>query len=116
MKVSTFNTEHYLWGNSCDGWKLLTQPGLSVIQEKMPAGTSEVAHYHEKAEQFFFVLSGKLTLRFPDGDVELSIHEGMHVAAQRPHIAMNLSSLDVHFLVISSPSTVGDRVVTADMG
>jgi oxalate decarboxylase/phosphoglucose isomerase-like protein (cupin superfamily) len=31
---------------------------LSVIEEFMPSGRCEVRHYHKKAQQFFFVLSG----------------------------------------------------------
>ncbi|GGJ30907.1 cupin domain-containing protein [Deinococcus roseus] len=116
MKASIHNSEHYVWGGSCDGWKLLQQPGLSVIQERMPAGTQEIAHYHEQAEQFFYVLSGELTLRFQTGDVLLTAQEGVHVPALRSHTAMNLSAADVHFLVVSSPSTVGDRVVIEQIG
>ncbi|WP_034334896.1 cupin domain-containing protein [Deinococcus misasensis] len=112
MKATLQSSEHYLWGNACDGWKLLNGANLSVIQERMPAGTQEVAHHHQRAEQFFYVLSGVLTLRLPEGDVELHPQEGLHVPAGKVHIAMNLSGQDVHFLVVSSPSTAGDRVVT----
>ena len=28
------NTEHYNWGEACDGWHLLKTDSLSVIQEK----------------------------------------------------------------------------------
>ena len=39
MVKSIKNAEHYQWGNACDGWHLLKSETLSVIQEKMPAGT-----------------------------------------------------------------------------
>ena len=51
---------HYGWGEGCDGWHLVRTPELSVIQERMPPGTSEVRHRHGRARQFFFVLSGRL--------------------------------------------------------
>jgi oxalate decarboxylase/phosphoglucose isomerase-like protein (cupin superfamily) len=35
---------------------------LSVIEEQMPSGASEVRHYHRNAQQFFFILSGQATL------------------------------------------------------
>jgi hypothetical protein len=35
MIKSTENSEHYQWGNLCDGWHLLKSDTLSVIQEKM---------------------------------------------------------------------------------
>ena len=49
------NAEHYTWGEDCDGWHLVREPALSVIEESMPPGAQEVRHYHEKAQQFFYV-------------------------------------------------------------
>jgi len=40
--ISKLTAEHYLWGNGCDGWHLVKNPQLSVIQELTPAGTAEV--------------------------------------------------------------------------
>ncbi|MDQ0918453.1 mannose-6-phosphate isomerase-like protein (cupin superfamily) [Paenibacillus sp. V4I5] len=31
----------------------------TIIQERMPVGASEVKHVHQKAKQFFFILSGE---------------------------------------------------------
>ena len=57
--VSKYNPlNHYQWGDGCDGWVLLDTNELSVKQECMPAQTSESLHYHEKAQQFFFILKG----------------------------------------------------------
>ncbi len=53
---------HYLWGRQCDGWRLVDTPALTVIQERMPAGTSEVRHYHLQARQFFYILNGEAVL------------------------------------------------------
>jgi hypothetical protein len=50
---NTDNSEHYIWGENCDGWHLLKSDSLSVIQEKMPPGTKESLHFHSKAQQFF---------------------------------------------------------------
>jgi mannose-6-phosphate isomerase-like protein (cupin superfamily) len=57
--VSISNAEHYVWGQVCDGWHLLKSDGLSVICERVPPGAGEIAHYHERAHQFFYVLSGR---------------------------------------------------------
>lgn len=62
MKISKQNAKHYIWGDQCDGWHLVKNKDLSVIHELMPANTSEVRHYHQKARQFFFILSGTATL------------------------------------------------------
>ena len=53
MKTNKEASEHYNWGNKCDAWKLLTTDQLSVIEERMPAGTEEMLHLHQKAQQFF---------------------------------------------------------------
>ena len=52
--ISINNASHYKWGNKCDGWHLVKSENLSVIQERVPNGSGEVCHYHQKAEQFFY--------------------------------------------------------------
>jgi mannose-6-phosphate isomerase-like protein (cupin superfamily) len=99
------NAEHYIWGEGCDGWHLLKQPGLSVIYERVPPGVSEVRHYHERATQFFFVLSGIAVLEIDGVSQRLLPQQGVAVDAQHPHQLRNESSEDVLFLVISAPAT-----------
>lgn len=101
--------EHYVWGGVCDGWHLLKSPGLSVIQERVPPGASEVRHFHTHAHQFFFVLAGTATLEFPDAAVDFGVHQGDHVPAGTAHRFVNRGTVPVDFLVISSPPTAGDR-------
>jgi len=63
MHVASIQTaEHYTWGDGCDGWHLLRGEELSVIQERMPPKTSEVAHFHTRSRQFFYVISGTLSI------------------------------------------------------
>ncbi len=38
------NAEHYSWGDICEGWHLLKADALSVIEERIPPGGSEVRH------------------------------------------------------------------------
>ena len=66
--VSTANAAHYVWGQQCDGWRLLAGDDLSVIEERMPPGTREVRHRHVRARQFFYVLEGRASLEL-DGIV-----------------------------------------------
>ncbi len=109
-KTSTENTEHYVWGDGCDGWHLVKTPSLSIIQERVPSGACETRHLHRQAEQFFFVLSGVASLEV-DGVVHrLHPHEGFHVPAGVPHQFRNESVEDVVFTVTSSPPSHGDRV------
>jgi quercetin dioxygenase-like cupin family protein len=107
--VDTTNAEHYRWGDVCDGWHLLKTANLSVIQEFVPPGASEVKHVHALAHQFFYVLSGTATLEFDAQFHEVRAGQGIHIAAGLAHRFANKGDVGVSFLVISSPTTVGDR-------
>ncbi len=110
MVVSINNVEHYVWGDVCDGWHLLRRDDMSVIQEHVPAGASEVMHYHKKARQFFYILEGEGAMAFEDYVILLKKGQGLEIAPQVKHQFRNQSNTDVQFLVISVPSTRGDRV------
>ncbi|MFF2482840.1 cupin domain-containing protein [Paenibacillus sp. NPDC058071] len=111
MKISKANAEHYIWGSQCDGWHLAKGSNLSVIHERMPANSSEVNHYHEVSRQFFFVLSGTATIVIDGHEIVLEPHEGVEVAPLTVHQMFNKSDRDIEFLVISQPTSHGDRVV-----
>lgn len=106
----TSTAEHYTWGDVCDGWHLLMDPALSVIQERVPPGGAETRHLHAKARQFFYVLSGTATMEFGDEKVTFGPNQGLHVPPNTLHRFVNDSDADVVFLVISSPTTAGDRI------
>ncbi len=110
LPISTENAEHYIWGNICDGWHLLKRDDISVIQERVPAGGSEVMHYHNVARHFFYILDGEGTMTFEDHEVKLQKGSGLEIAPGVHHQFCNKSQNDVHFLVISIPSTRGDRI------
>lgn len=103
----------YSWGDGCDGWRLLQSAGLGVIVERVPAGASEVAHHHVRAEQFFYVLEGVAALELPDETLHLQAGQGVHVPAGLVHRLFNPTQDAVDFLVISSPPTAGDRIEVA---
>ena len=111
-KVTTDTAEHYVWGNQCDGWHLLRSPNVSVITDRMPPGTSEVAHHHAKSQQLFFVLSGELVLESDGVRHVLHARESAHVPPHLVHQAINNSAEPVEFLVISEPPSHGDRVLS----
>src|SRR5262245_322274 len=104
------NAEHYRWGDVCDGWRLVDRLELSVIQERIPPGAGEVRHYHERARQLFFVLAGRLNIELRDQVSELSVGDSIEVAPGEPHRVWNASTADVVFLVVSTPTTRGDRI------
>lgn len=110
IKQSKLNAPHYVWGSSCDGWRLADEAERSIIHERMPAGTSETEHYHEKAKQFFFMLSGTAAM-YVDGErIELHTHEGIAIEPGVAHKMTNETEQDTEFLVISTPTTKGDRI------
>ena len=107
--VSIKNADNYKWGTNCDGWHLAASKNLSVIQERVPKGSSETRHLHNKAEQFFYILSGIATFEV-SGDMHF-IHpnEGFHIPAGVAHTLSNEHEQDLEFLVVSTPPSHGDR-------
>ena len=111
MKISKHSARHFLWGAGCEGWSLVEQTQLTIIQHKMPPGTSEVGHLHRTARQFVFVLSGTASLEIDDRREILEAQEGFEIAPQVAHRICNRSEHDLEFLVISQPSSQADRVL-----
>lgn len=101
---------HYLWGDGCDGWHLLQAGHLSVIQEHIPPGKTELRHYHAQSHQFFYILEGEATMRLAEGEVVLKKGEGLEIPPGVPHQFCNFSAAGVDFLVISAPPAHADRV------
>ena len=110
MLISIENAEHYIWGEICDGWHLLQRDDISIIQERVPAGGAEVTHYHNLSRQFFYILEGEGTMIFEDREVILKKGQGLEIPPQVKHQFKNQSDAGVHFLVISIPTTKGDRI------
>jgi mannose-6-phosphate isomerase-like protein (cupin superfamily) len=108
--------KHYVWGDGCDGWNLVDQPGLSVKQERMPPHTAEAEHYHRKARQFFFILEGTAVFETAEGQVEVAANQGLEIAPGIKHRIKNDSDTDLVFLLCSQPPTAGDRVESVDGG
>lgn len=113
MPTSIASAEHYSWGAQCDGWHLVRAEGLSVIQERMPPGTTEERHRHARARQFFYVLAGRLTLEVEGTRHVLDAGTGLEIVPGDAHQALNESDLQVEFLVISQPKSHGDREAAA---
>ena len=108
--TSVSNAAHYQWGNLCDGWHLAKSDKLSVIQESVPAGCSEVMHLHTVAEQFFYILSGTATIQLQDQVLILESGQGLHIMPQTPHQLRNHHTETLKFLVVSTPDSHQDRV------
>ncbi|MGQ5289408.1 cupin domain-containing protein [Pectobacterium actinidiae] len=107
--ISKKNADHYVWGDNCDGWYLVNHQDMLVIHEKMPSGTFEKPHYHSISRQFFFVLEGILTMELDGKKHEIKAQQGLEIPPGSNHQARNDSMSPVEFIVISHPTTRGDR-------
>lgn len=112
--VDRENAEHYHWKTVCDGWHLLKTEECSVIAEKMPPQTAEDMHYHCRARQFFYILSGEVEMRSTNGALRLVAGSGVEVEPTEPHQMVNPSSEPAEFIVISIPKSHGDRVLVTE--
>ncbi len=108
--VNRGNAEHYRWGNDCDGWHLVKDAQLSVIEEFMPPGAAEIWHQHKRAQQFFYVLAGELLMEAEGETTLVQAGSGISVLPGTRHQVRNPSSTPARFLVISQPPTHGDRL------
>jgi mannose-6-phosphate isomerase-like protein (cupin superfamily) len=108
--VSRENAEHYRWGTNCDAWFMVKDKHLTVIEEFMPPGAAEIRHYHEKAQQFFYILTGEVMMEVEGQTMLIHAGSGIHVLPGRRHQIRNPSSSAARFLVISQPPSRGDRV------
>jgi len=108
--VDTVNAEHYEWGDKCDGWHFVKTDSLSVIRETMPHRTKEALHYHDKAQQFFYILSGIATFEINGLVYNVGQNKGICIKPRIKHRISNNSKTDLEFIVVSEPKSHGDRV------
>ncbi len=108
--INKKNVPYYIWGKNCSSWVLNDDTQISIKQELMPAGTKEQLHFHQKANQFFYILKGQ-AMFYLDGEVFiLNPNDGLSVLNNTKHFIANESNDEIEFLVISQPSTNNDRV------
>lgn len=108
--VSSSSAEHYQWADKCDGWHFLKTDNLSVIKEKMASGTEEKLHFHQKAQQFFYVLKGVATFELNGVTASVEENKGIYIKPGIKHKITNNTASDLEFLVISAPKSHGDRI------
>lgn len=108
--ISIQNAEHYLWGEGCESWHLVKTDQLSIIQERVAPGKGEAKHFHQQANQFFFILEGEAVLEVDNQIHRLAAQQGIYVPAGVVHQMRNENITDVVFTVTSTPKSHGDRV------
>jgi mannose-6-phosphate isomerase-like protein (cupin superfamily) len=110
VPVSRENAQHYRWGQDCDGWYLVKDKQLSVIEEFMPPGAAEIRHRHQHAQQFFYILTGEVLMEVNGETTLIRAGSGIRILPGTRHQIRNPSSDAVRFLVISQPPSHGDRI------
>lgn len=103
------NSEHYFWGEKCEGWHFLNSDNLSIIEELMLPNTKEKLHFHKNTEQFFYILDGVATFSIENEVFVLKKQEGICIKPNKKHQIKNLTNRELRFLVISSPKVNNDR-------
>lgn len=106
--------KHYQWEEDCEGWSLLESKEMSIKQERMPPFSSEKWHYHERAQQFFFILKGKALFEIDNKSVELGRGEGLHIKQGKKHRIINMRNEELEFIVCSNPATTSDSVYSEE--
>lgn len=107
--ISARTAPYHAWGDGCDAWRLVTSPGLGIIQERVPPGLGEVRHLHRGARQVFYVLAGTATFELGEQTFALEPRDAIEVPPGVPHSIRNHGAVDLEFLVIAQPDSLGDR-------
>jgi mannose-6-phosphate isomerase-like protein (cupin superfamily) len=108
--VSKYNPlAQYKWGNACDSWALVDTQLLSVKQEQIPPQAAEEFHYHKKAQQFFYILTGVASFEINNNIYTVRRGEGFHVLPGVIHLIVNHADEPLEFILCSQPSTQNDR-------
>jgi mannose-6-phosphate isomerase-like protein (cupin superfamily) len=81
---------------------------------RLKRGDAETRHYHERAHQFFYILSGRATFEIGGEEFALTARQGIAVAPRAPHRLSNKGDEELTFLVISAPPSHGDRILVED--
>jgi mannose-6-phosphate isomerase-like protein (cupin superfamily) len=103
------NSEHYFFGENCDGWIIDNSNELGIIEEKMPPHTKENNHFHINSKQMIFVKSGTAIFDMEGVQYKVEANQYFMVVPGLSHKIINDADEDLEFIVISHPSSIGDR-------
>ena len=76
----------------------------------MPAGSKEKLHYHEKAQQFFYIVSDIATFEIYGLICSVGQNRGILIRPDVKHMILNNTDSDLEFIVVSEPNSHSDRV------
>jgi mannose-6-phosphate isomerase-like protein (cupin superfamily) len=108
--VDKYTVPKYLWGTNCESFILVDTKGLSVKQESMPPNTKEQLHFHQLATQFFYIQNGEATFYIEGEWCIVGQYQGIEIEPKQQHFIENRTAHYLEFLVVSQPTTLGDRI------
>ncbi len=108
--INKENADSYIWGSNCLSYVLSMSDEISIKQELMPIGSKEQLHFHQKSNQFFYILKGQVTFYLEEEIFILNPNDGLSVSKNNKHFIANESHDEIEFLVISQPNTNNDRI------
>jgi len=76
----------------------------------MPPGTSENLHYHQTAQQFFFILKGEATFEVEKEMYNVREGQGFLIPPIKKLLILNRTDRPAEFTVASEPKSHGDRI------
>lgn len=104
-------SERLEWGDKCFVWYLLNDKELTVMKGVMPPNTSDILHYHDQSNQFLYLISGILHIELNEQIFTLNPFQGLKIPAKISHCVKNNHDEDAHYLLMSVPGQIEDRVV-----
>ena len=76
--------------------------------------TKEKLHYHEKVQQFFYILSGTADFEVDGLIYKVEKGKGIHIKPGVKHRISNNGNSGLEFFVVSEPESHGDRINLKD--
>jgi mannose-6-phosphate isomerase-like protein (cupin superfamily) len=112
MKIVSKNNplKHSQWSDNCDCWNLVDENALSVKLERMPPHTAEEKHFHEKSQQFFYILKGEAVFEIELESITVKQEQGIYIEPGKQHRIINENDEDLEFLLSSQPTIANDRI------
>ncbi|SDE17770.1 cupin domain-containing protein [Niabella drilacis] len=100
----------YYWGTGGEAFVLSSNPRFSIKKEQIPPGTGEQLHLHNKATQFFYIITGVGSFEIDQRSFLLNAGQGIEIFPGQPHRIFNQGTEQLEFLVFSHPLTEQDRL------
>lgn len=86
----------------------------SLAEATLPPGATTTAHFHPKAEEIYYVLSGQGLLRLEAEEAALRPGDAIVIAPGQRHQVRNIGAVDLVFLCCCAPAYAHDDTVLCE--